>query len=73
MTLAGMEFPIFTAAAVQAAPVWLEAQATAEKAASMIKQAADKGRKADRLSRSVPARLSLLELDHGSGYRQCLV
>ena len=43
MTLAGMEFPKFTAAAVQAAPIWLDAQATAEKAASLIKQAAGKG------------------------------
>jgi nitrilase len=43
VTLAGMEFPKFTAAAVQAAPVWLDAQATAEKAVSLIKQAAGKG------------------------------
>jgi nitrilase len=43
VTLAGMDFPKFTAAAVQAAPVWLEAQATAEKAVSLIKQATDKG------------------------------
>lgn len=37
------EFPVFTAAAVQAAPVYLDAAATAEKAARLIGEAAAKG------------------------------
>lgn len=39
------EFPVFTAAAVQASPVYLDAAATAEKAARLIGDAAAKGAK----------------------------
>ncbi|RBI85948.1 carbon-nitrogen hydrolase family protein [Rhodosalinus halophilus] len=39
------DFPTFTAAAVQAAPVYLDAAATAEKAARLIGEAAGKGAK----------------------------
>lgn len=41
--LPGREFPKFTAAAVQASPVYLDAGATVEKAAALIAEAAEKG------------------------------
>ena len=63
----GLVHQAYKVAVVQAAPVWLDLDATVDKTIALIEEAAARGREADRVSRDLHSRISVAHLARRSG------
>ena len=63
----GIEHPKYKVAVVQAAPAWLDLDASIDKSIALIRGSRREGRQADRLSGSLHPRLPLAHLDGFAG------